>query len=324
VITQPAKILFPLTVLGAVAAVVYGVITGDHAGITLFVGAGAAAAFAGVAITVARENEVAPAVAEDAGPPRRHAARPVRLPGGPGWPSLAGVGIGVIALAFVVGPGFAVPGAILAIVAAVGWLGSAAIDRTGRVINLMPLGIPVFGLFAIGSLMFLMSRILLAVPEQASTFIALGVAASILAIASFVALRPSISPRVVMTGLIIGGVLMTGGGLVAAAVGQRQVEKHESGPAPVKIAAHSVKFDRPEFDLVANQPAQIDFHNGDPVPHNVAIYADANYSGIALFQGAPVIGPTSTVYRFTAPAAGTYYFRCDIHPSTMTGKVVVG
>ena len=53
-------------------------------------------------------------------------------------------------------------------------------DTTGRQINLLPIGIPVLGLFCIASLMFFMSRILLAVPEQASTFIALAVAVIIL------------------------------------------------------------------------------------------------------------------------------------------------
>jgi plastocyanin len=276
-----------------------------------------------VSVTVARDHEVAPAVAEDAGPPELQPAPPVRLPGGPGWPALAGLAAGFIALGFVIGPLFAIPAGVLAAVAAVGWLASAAADRTRRVANLLPLGIPVFGLFAIGSLMFLMSRILLAVPEQASTFIALAVAVLIMGVASFVALRPSISPRVVMAGLVIGGVLMTGGGLVAAAVGQRHVEEHHSGPEPVEIEARNVKFNRPEIDLHAGEEAVIDFHNDEAVPHNVAIYEREDFSGLAFFQGAVIVGPASTEYHFKAPPAGTYYFRCDIHPTTMIGKVLV-
>jgi plastocyanin len=324
VITQPAKVFFPVTALGVLAAIVYAVITGDHAGVTLFLGVAGAALLGGLAVTVARENELAPAMAEDAGPPRMRAARPVRLPGGPGWPAFGAIAAGLIAASFVAGPALAVPGAILALVAAVGWLGSTAADRTGRAVNLMPLGIPVFGLFAIGSLMFLMSRILLAVPEQASTFVALAVAASILAVSSFVALRPSIPPRAIMAGLIVAGVLMTGGGLAAAAVGQRTVEKKGSGPKPVKIQAKGIKFTLPQFNLTANQPAVIDFHNGDSVPHNIAIYTNKDYTGLPFFQGGVVVGPASTEYQFTAPPAGTYYFRCDIHPTVMTGTVVVG
>ncbi|MDQ4098762.1 MAG: cupredoxin domain-containing protein [Actinomycetota bacterium] len=322
-ITEPAKVVLSLTAVAAVAAVIYVVLTADHGGVTLYGGLAAVAFFAGVAVTVARDNEVAPAVAEDAGPPEFRPAPPVRLPGGPGWPALAGLAVGFIALGFLIGPLVAIPAGILASVAAVGWLASAAADRTRRVTNLLPLGIPVFGLFAIGSLMFLMSRILLAVPEQASTFIALAVAVLIMAVASFVALRPSISPRIVMAGLVIGGVLMTGGGLVAAAVGQRHVEEHHSGPEPVEIEATNVRFNLPEFELHADQEAVIDFHNDEAVPHNVAIYQTENFSGLALFQGAVIVGPESIEYRFRAPPAGTYYFRCDIHPTTMTGKVLV-
>jgi plastocyanin len=322
-ITEPAKVFLPLTVVGVVASVLYAALTGDHAGITMFVGVAAAAFLAGVSVTVARDHEVAPAVAEDAGPPELQPARPVRLPGGPGWPALAGLAAGFIALGFVIGPLFAIPAGVLAAVAAVGWLASAAADRTRRVANLLPLGIPVFGLFAIGSLMFLMSRILLAVPEQASTFIALAVAAAILAIASFVALKPAISQRAIMAGLVVAGVLMTGGGLVAAAAGQRHIEEHHHGPEPVEIAARAVKFNKPEIHLPANQPAEIDFDNEEPVPHNVAIYEREDFSGLPLFQGAVIIGPEKTVYHLTAPGPGTYYFRCDIHPTTMTGKVLV-
>jgi plastocyanin len=106
-------------------------------------------------------------------------------------------------------------------------------------------------------------------------------------------------------------------------IGQRHVEKHESGPKPVEMVAKSIKFNRPEIDLAANQPAVIDFRNVDSVPHNIAIYEREDYSGLPLFQGAVIVGPNKTVYRLTAPAAGTYYFRCDIHPTTMTGKVLV-
>ena len=192
-ITQPAKVLLPLTVLGFVAAVAYSVFTGDHLGITLFFALSGAAGIGALAVTVARENEVAPAVAADAGPPVQRPAGPIRLPGGPGWPALAALGVGFVVLSFITGPLFAIPGVGLMIFAAVGWLSSVSIDRTRRAPNLMPLGIPVVGLFSVFSLMFFMSRILLAVPEEASTFIALGVAVLIMTAGSVIALKPGLS-----------------------------------------------------------------------------------------------------------------------------------
>ena len=322
-ITQPARIFLPLLVVGVVAAVIYSGMTGDHTGISLFLGLGTVAFLAGVAITTARDNEVAPVVAPDAGPPELRPAPPARLPGGPGWPALAALAGGLVALSFLTTAGLAVAGLVVALAAAVGWLASASGDRTGHVPNLMPIGIPVVGLFAIASLMFFMSRILLAVPEQASTFIALAVAVVILAIASLIALKPNVSSRSLMTALVVGGVLMAGGGLVAGAAGQRHIEAHgeHSGRASLSIKARNVAFDLQEFDLHAEQPAVIEFENEEAQPHNVAIYFTEEFS-TPVWQGDVITGPETIEYRFTAPKAGTYFFRCDIHPA-MKGKVHV-
>jgi plastocyanin len=216
-----------------------------------------------------------------------------------------------------------VPGIALAVVAAVGWLASTSADRSGRTANLLPLGIPVVSLFAIASLMFFMSRILLAVPEQASTFIALIVAALILAVASFVALKPQVSSGHVLAGVVVGGLLMSAGGLVAAAVGERHIETHgeHAGAEGVEIKADNIAFDKHELELNANQPAVISFDNEEAQPHNVAIYTGEDAVQV-IFQGDVVVGPITVEYRFTAPGPGTYFFRCDIHPN-MKGEVKV-
>jgi plastocyanin len=323
VITQPAKAFLPLVGVGVVAALVYSVLTGDHAGITMFLAVAVAALALAVSITVARQNEVAPAVAEDAPPPELRPAPAVRLPGGPGWPALAALGTGFLVVSLIGGPAFAIPGVGLAIIAAAGWLASASSDRTGHTPNLLPIGIPVVGLFAIGSLMYFMSRILLAVPEQASTFVALAVAATILAVSSFVALKPSISPRVLMVGLVIGAVLMAGGGIAANAYGQRTLEKKGVVEKTVNLIAKNVQFDLKDISLPANKAAQVDFHNDDSVPHNMSIYSNQDYTGPPVFQGAVVLGGAVSTYQLTAMTAGTYYFRCDIHPTVMKGTLTV-
>ncbi len=68
----------------------------------------------------------------------------------------------------------------------------------------------------------------------------------------------------------------------------------------------------------------VNFNNMDAgVLHNVAVYTDSS-AATPIFQGATVTGPTTTTYTFTAPATpGTYFFRCDVHPTTMTGTFVV-
>ena len=320
-LTPPAKVFLPLVGLGTVAAVVYAVMVGDHTGVSMFLALAVAATAGTIAVTTTRD-ELVQEPAAGGPPPVLKPAGPVRLVGGPGWPSIAALGGGLMAGGLVLGPIVTVPGIALFLAAAVGWLGSVSIDRTRRAPNLMPIGIPVVGLGAIASLMFFMSRILLAVPEQASTFIALGVAVLVMASASFLAVRPQIAPRTAFTGLLVGALLLAGGGTVAGLIGQRDVEAHHEGAEPVEVAAHNVQFSIAEMHLEAGSDAVVDFHNEDTVPHNIAIYATSEYSGLALFQGAVITGGSKAAYRFKAPGAGTYYFRCDIHP-LMQGKVTV-
>lgn len=321
-ITEPAKVFLPLSGLGVIVAVFYAMQTGDHAGVALFLGIATVAFSAGVIITTQRDNELAPVVAPDAAPPERHPLGPVRLPGGPGWPAMTAVGVGFGIVALVTSPLFGIAAAAFLIVAAAGWLASVSVDRTGRAPDLMPFGIPIVGLFAIGALMFLLSRVLLAVPEQASTAIALAVAVLIMAAASFVAVKPQIPPRTLLNILLVSGLLMTGGGIVAAIAGEREIEEHHGGHEAVEIEADNIQFNLTELHFAPDSEAVLEFHNNEAVPHNVAIYANPEFSGLALFQGA-VITADSIEYRFRAPAAGTYYFRCDIHP-LMQGKVTVG
>ncbi len=321
-ITEPAKVFLPLLGVGSVAAVIYAMATGDHTGVSLFLGLATVALLAGVAVTNVRDNELAPAVPADAGPPEVRPIGAVRLPGGPGWPALAAVGTGFGILALIVTPYLGIASAAFLVVAAAGWLASVSADRTGRTPDLMPFGIPVVGMFAIGALMFLFSRVLLAVPEQASTFIALVVAVLIMAAASFVALKPAIRPGTLLAVLLVSGVLLTAGGVVAGLAGQREIEVHHAGHEPEVIHADNIAFDRTELHLPANEDVVLEFRNDEPVPHNVSIYDNPEHTGLALFQGAVIVGG-SVEYRFKSPAPGTYYFRCDIHPA-MQGKVTVG
>ena len=84
-----------------------------------------------------------------------------------------------------------------------------------------------------------------------------------------------------------------------------------------------------ELTLRADTQAVIEFQNNETnESHNLSVYEDATAT-VSLFRGMVLPGPGAdgdpsprTVYRFTAPSAGTYYFRCDIDP-TMNGTVRV-
>jgi glucose/arabinose dehydrogenase/plastocyanin len=94
--------------------------------------------------------------------------------------------------------------------------------------------------------------------------------------------------------------------------------------AQVAITAKNLAFDRTTITVPRGSSVTVTFNNQDAgVPHNVAFYTDSSAS-TAIYKGQVVTGPTTTTYTFTAPSApGTYFFRCDVHPETMTGSFIV-
>jgi plastocyanin len=59
------------------------------------------------------------------------------------------------------------------------------------------------------------------------------------------------------------------------------------------------------------------------IPHNFAVYNNQSATTV-IFRGDVVTGPGTKTYTFTAPATpGTYFFRCDVHPTQMTGQFIV-
>ena len=91
----------------------------------------------------------------------------------------------------------------------------------------------------------------------------------------------------------------------------------------LSISAENAAFDTDAVSAPAGAPFRLNFDNMDPgIPHNVAIYTDASAT-TALFTGKIVTGPKTIVYKVPALDAGTYFFRCDVHPTTMTGTLTV-
>lgn len=92
----------------------------------------------------------------------------------------------------------------------------------------------------------------------------------------------------------------------------------------VDLAAQNLEFSQSEITVQAGALVTVNFNNMDAgIPHNFAVYSDSS-AAATIFQGQVVTGPTTTTYTFTAPSApGSYFFRCDVHPETMTGTFTV-
>jgi plastocyanin len=326
VFTQTSKLFLPVAGVSLFLGALYKIMTGDLLGSVLYLMVGAVAFLLGVMLSTVRENEYAPVIAADAPPP---AVRPVSvrpLPGGGGWPVVVGLSLALVMLGLVQHALFTWAGLLLALTAGAGWMARAASEATGRPISLLPIGLPVLGLATIASVMFFLSRILLAVSETASWVIALLVGVVILGIASVVAVRPSISGRAMAAVLAIGTLFMVGGGVFAAAVGERHIEvhseEHAGEAARIQLAAENTTFEQDTITLAANTDVEIEFDNNDrQVQHNITILGQDPTRPI--FRGQLVTGVATVTYTFHAPAAGEYKFQCDIHPTQMKGTVKV-
>jgi plastocyanin len=91
----------------------------------------------------------------------------------------------------------------------------------------------------------------------------------------------------------------------------------------IQVVAKGTKFDAACLAAPASEPFTVALDNQDAVPHNISIYTDASAKK-ALFKGDNVTGHQQTTYQVPALASGMYFFRCDVHPTQMTGTFVVG
>ena len=91
----------------------------------------------------------------------------------------------------------------------------------------------------------------------------------------------------------------------------------------VEIAAEKMAFDTSTITVPAGAEVTMNFENRDDgIPHNVAVYTDPS-AAKEIFVGDIIAGPERATYTFTAPETpGTYFFRCDVHPS-MNGAFIV-
>jgi plastocyanin len=90
----------------------------------------------------------------------------------------------------------------------------------------------------------------------------------------------------------------------------------------VAICSDNLEFDADTIEAPAGEEFTITLTNAESQPHNVAIYTEEGGEEIVI--GDVITGPDATT-QIVVPAldAGTYYFRCDIHPE-MDGTVVIG
>ena len=95
-------------------------------------------------------------------------------------------------------------------------------------------------------------------------------------------------------------------------------------PVSVNLTAKNIAFDVKTITVAAGAAVTVNFDNQDAsVEHNFAVYMDSAAT-MPIFVGKIITGPAQIAYSFTAPGQpGTYFFRCDVHPTMMRGTFVV-
>lgn len=90
----------------------------------------------------------------------------------------------------------------------------------------------------------------------------------------------------------------------------------------VTVTAAGVQFDTNSLSWPADEETTVELVNDDTVPHNLSIYTDESAEE-DLFVGAEVGAGSTTDYQVDPLEAGDYFFRCDLHPTSMTGTVTI-
>jgi plastocyanin len=188
----------------------------------------------------------------------------------------------------------------------------------------LPVLLPIGLLVVIALVLYGFSRILLSLSHDAATATALAVAMSIMIGAAVVAGRTFVRASS-LAGLVgaVAGVAMLAGGIALVSIGTEGEGGGGGEVTTVQLVAANLAFSPTSLTVPAGQPFDIELDNQDAgVQHNVQIFQAADFSGTPVFDGELVTGPAKVTYAVPALEAGTYAFRCVVHP-TMTGTIEV-
>lgn len=93
------------------------------------------------------------------------------------------------------------------------------------------------------------------------------------------------------------------------------------GKVVLDIAAVGLAFDTQCLVAEAGKPFTVTFDNPDPIAHNFDLLTEAAGTQIGATELLP--GPNTKELKVDPLDAGTYYFQCDAHPTSMFGNLVV-
>ncbi len=353
--TTGGKLLFGLGALAALLAVVYSLTTDALYGTIVWGTFATVLVFLGGFLVFFRDADVPIPVAAD-GDTGAPAVASVSPASASVWPLAGGVSAATLALGLVTDSRFFLLGIVLGICTVIEWMVQAWSDRASadpsynagiRGGTLHAVEFPVLGAAAVGIVVLGFSRVMLALPKEASIVAFIAIAALILAVAALVASRPRFSPNVVAGLLALGAVGIVTGGIVGAASGAREFEAHGAegegaahGDSVREVAAKAnalatitvageeatISYDggRTSEELIVPKALDVNvlFVNGDNEPRRLVIEAGERATGEEGLDGSEVFEPLEFATQFVEPGktnfltfripnAGEYEFRIE-------------
>jgi plastocyanin/quinol monooxygenase YgiN len=217
-------------------------------------------------------------------------------------------------------------------------VGGAAADKSGIVYErfaiaaMVPLVIVGFG-FAI---IYTLSRIYLQIDENAAVALAGIIALGILLGAAVVAANPRMPSWALASGGLTVAAALLGTAAWAAVATDPARGEHAAGeetPTPAAeffVGLQDNKFTVTDITIPPGQDVVLPLRNQGKAIHNMHVSVNGQYDQTICETGGPA--PCSDPSQIRAGqegtitlnlAAGTYNFRCDFHPTEMTGTITV-
>jgi plastocyanin len=195
--------------------------------------------------------------------------------------------------------------------------------------RLPPIAYPLLALSFGAVLVWSFSRVLLAVSKDQAVAIGTLMALNILVGAALVAYGRRVRRRPASLPLLLTAALaVVAAGIVAFTFGdlgpEGELAEDGEGAVTVSLTASGSTFAQSELTFPAGREVTIDFENQDEgLQHNFVLFDGPDASAPQLFSGEIITGPATTEYMFRAPPPGSYFFYCEVHPTTMTGTATV-
>jgi plastocyanin len=119
-----------------------------------------------------------------------------------------------------------------------------------------------------------------------------------------------------------GGILVTLAACTSAPASTPAPESVKS--VTVNLSVENEAFDKNTITAPAGAEVIVIFNNKDSGVHHNLTVALTQAVRKSIYNGNIITGPMTINCQFLAPSTpGTYFFRCDVHPSSETGDFIV-